>query len=55
MSPLDVSVLGTSENRTGKKDQFCVENTYAEKREGELSEYRGIAGRRKREWPKGRT
>lgn len=30
-----------------KKDQFCVENTYAEKREGELSAYRGTAGRKK--------
>lgn len=46
MSPLNVSVLYVSENRTGKKDQFYVENIYTEKREGELSEYRGTAGRK---------
>lgn len=49
MSPLDVPVLYTSENRTGEEDQFRVENIYAEKREGELSEYRGTAGRKKRD------
>lgn len=30
----------TSENRIGKKDGFCVENIYGEKREGESNKYR---------------
>lgn len=40
MSALNVFMWYTSENGIGKKDGFCVENIYGEKREGESNEYR---------------